>query len=146
MTVAIERTMMNLLLKALVITGVVSIWVAALLLFGPVLESKWAPVMTNVDFTEAPATGPYVAIAVTARKERTCEFLDATVLAFDDGQWKKGSVEFSTPGTYTSRPVGQQGLGTWKVRPVTESFKIEMRHRCHFAWTTVTELPTWKQF
>lgn len=110
----------------------------ALFSVGPEIETRFFPVVENVQVENVTKVEEGVAFYVSFRKIRQCEFVG---VAWYMGPERVG-VEFA-PGHNLypkTRPVGDQYAGPWMVRNIqsleeTRAFSV---HRCHPLWETVS--------
>lgn len=129
------------------VTGIV---VALTFTFGPMVETRFFPVISDVKATpvQVDKDTEILHLAALGTKVRQCEWKEITAMVLRDGQWRQGSVYFtdprSTPTPRTqitiSRPVGSQSLGEIFVFPSGEAVRIYLYHTCHPFWQSTTFL------
>ncbi len=144
------RTPHGLALALLMTVGMFMFGTATFFIAGPILETNYYPVLTDMDVAEVNPIEPGSArFAVSGRKTRACEYIATVALVqYPDKHWEPAFVETDQQrkGVRITRPLGQQNMGFWTVIPGDgHPIKVEVHHRCHPLWTTVNDLGIWKQ-
>lgn len=143
------RTPHGLILAWLIGAGMLMIGAATFFIAGPIMETKFYPVLTDMDVTEIDPEIPGSArFMVSGRKVRACEYMETVALVqYPDKHWEPAFVETDQQkkGVKFNRPLGQQNMGAWTVIPGDgHPIHVEVHHRCHALWTTVNDLGVWK--
>lgn len=118
----------------------------AAFIFGPALETKFFPVVTNFKIIKETVSDDRVEISVEFEKKRDCAYLGTA--------WYRGhrtkifeQVRFATQPVSgrvsPSWPVGKQSSGPWTVflskEDLASNSFAEFYHQCHLLWITRTE-------
>lgn len=112
-------------------------------ILGPIIETKYFPVIEDSQFSIVDAVKPEgVSVLVLGEKKRACRFLEVNALVKDPASnlYQKAEVSFSTQNGNATRPTGMQSFGVWTFVPSGKSVVLEVRHECHGMWETVTKL------
>jgi hypothetical protein len=113
----------------ILLMGVISIVTA------PAIEGHLFPVVSNMQFVK---DGEFY--TVYGEKNRACEFLSLQGLVRTKNGIEKAEFTFDETADPTSRPIGKQSFGKWRIQPPGEVISIYSTHRCHFLWDTSTTL------
>ena len=110
----------------------------AVFALGPMLESRFFPVVRDARVVNVHETPGGVQLFASFRKVRQCEFI---ALVWYDGP-VRFSVEFEPDAQDAprTRPTGDQFAGPWLVRglgAITGSHAFTY-HRCHPLWVTIS--------
>lgn len=116
-------------------------------LVGPVLETRWNPVLDKLQIQSVtPISDKESELFVAFRKRRDCEYVGMAWFR-DDGQNgldRVALVQMRPPGDVTppNRPLGLQRAGPWHVAIPADQIRtksvVEVLHRCHPFWMTRT--------
>ena len=112
-------------------------------ILGPIIETKYFPVIKETNFVKVDAVKPEgVSLHVFGEKTRACRFLEVNALVKDkeSKMYQKAEVSFSTEYGNATRPTGIQSFGVWTFVPKGTDVVLEIRHECHGMWETVTKL------
>ena len=126
---------------ALLFTKLVLFMAAALLVMitlfvsAPAIEGHVFPVVKNMEFIRDGDT-----YAVHGEKVRSCTFISIEGLVQTPKGIEKATFDFLEPNSPTSRPVGKQSFGKWKINPPGKLIAIYSTHECHAFWDTTTTL------
>ena len=107
---------------------------------GPLLETRFFPVVRDADITSERPVEPDVIFTIRFGKVRQCEFIGLAWYQ-DDVRLRVDfhpDVDVQPPAQ--TRPTGQQHAGPWRLRGVerldgTRAFTL---HRCHPLWLTIS--------
>lgn len=117
-------------------------------LAGPWLERHFFPVVESFVVEEAQPANGGIIISGTMDKVRDCRFVEMAAYAKSpSGLWRAVNVDFSPDGVIVkSRPAQEQAWGPWLVAVPSgyTSVSMTVRHQCHFAYETVTDLVTFE--
>ena len=146
---------MNTTIKTASITAITTCVVlilatSFLFLFGPRIESRFLPVVDNVQATlvDVDSSAELMHLAAYGRKSRQCHWQSITAMVYKNSQWHQGTVYFTDPRASknpqmtvpASRPIGAQSLGEIYVFPMGDRVQIYLSHTCHPFWQTMTFL------
>ena len=126
---ALLFTKLVLAVAFILLMGVISIVTA------PAIEGHLFPVVSNMQFIK---DGDYY--TVYGEKNRPCEFISLQGLVKTKTGIEKAEFDFEENADPTTRPIGKQSFGRWKIKPPGEILSIYSTHRCHFLWDTSTTL------
>lgn len=118
------------LTAALVLLMLITIMVSA-----PAIEGHLFPVVSNMEFVRDGDT-----YAVHGEKLRACKFISLQGLVETKTGIEKASFSFIEQNSPTTRPVGKQSFGKWRIEPPGKLIAIYSTHQCHFLWDTSTTL------
>lgn len=112
-------------------------------LLGPVVEGKFFPVVDNVRIINVDQHKAYTEITFSADKVRACSFAEVAGLSYSDGEYKKAFVDFGEKQAPSSRALGEQVFGPWKIYPAGSTIILSAYNVCHSLWETSTPLIYW---
>ena len=115
--------------------------------FGPWIEGKFFPVITNIEAQFLQIDGDKMIYQIYGNKSRNCSLLDIRVLV-ENGNIvpAKGAIWVANDGIGSAtRPLGLQDLGKWAVTPVGHRATIHAAYRCHAMWNTEVQLGVWER-
>lgn len=121
------------------------------MLFGPILESKFFPVVTDTVIEHVKSVDPeYTALQIFANKNRACELISLEGLSGPIGSPRQSEIRVLKADNVQgveirSRPDGQQDFGVWLFKPQGEYVKVVARHKCHPLWDTTSTFIEWKE-
>jgi len=127
--------------RAALVLGMSMALTPAVFTVGPLLESRFFPVVSRADIFDQASEADGVIFHVRFRKMRQCEFLG---LAWYEGPVRR-LVEFQPSVTEVvpvrTRPKGFQQAGPWRIGGLrslrgTRAYAL---HRCHPLWITITD-------
>ena len=109
---------------------------------GPLLESRFFPVLRNMEVLTERVDEIGVVFDLAFEKVRFCDFVDLV--------WFRGPVQLELdyrpdlegPVRPQNRLVGEHITGPWRVRGVSSLAEAQVFaiHRCHPLWNTVTHV------
>ena len=145
---------MNLFLRSLVqsvaFAMVVVMTVFLVFYFGPGVESRFFPVITNarvipVPNDASPQTEGMRLLLHSIKERENCELVNRLVTVRVLGEeWVRASAYFKDPATSEfvplgkTRPVGDIVVDEVQIKPKGEGIHIVLVHRCHPFWLTTT--------
>lgn len=102
------------------------------------VELVFFPVVSRAVITESIVDSDSVTIWGTFDKMRDCRFIEANASA---GRLEL-DLEFKDERKYraTTRAIGPQVFGPWRISPSLAPLRIVARHECHPLWFTSTVL------
>lgn len=116
------------------------------MILGPVVESKYLPVVEKMDFVQTGNDSKdEISLYVTGDKIRNCKFLEVVALSKVDGIYNISEVKMDGPKYKVTRPLGFQSFGVWAIKPKGEEILLEAHHQCHGLWETHTPMGTWSK-
>lgn len=85
-------------------------------------------------------------IAWYGNKRRACEIVNLVARVHRDGEWmgaflSDADKEGDEPLELDTHPVGLQRFTTIEVIPSGDAISMDLRHRCHPGWISVTNIP-----
>jgi hypothetical protein len=127
--------------------AIIASWVLTIVLAIPLsveitqrIESKYFPVVTSFQILEAVITPESTTITGSMIKLRKyCKFVELN--AYSGSTYLNIEYKDRSPSSSdktTSRAEGFQHWGPWVLSPTTDKVKIQVRHRCHPFWDTIT--------
>ncbi len=125
-----------------ILFGIGVIVAFTIVLFGPIVETKYFPVIKEANFIKVDSTVPEgVSLHVLGEKKRACRFIEVNALVKEEESkmYQKAEVSFSTRDGNPTRPTGVQSFGIWTFVPKGTDLVLEIRHECHGLWETVTK-------
>lgn len=105
---------------------------------GPVIETRFFPVVDNVQIEDLKRHDEGVSFYVRFDKLRPCEFLG---VSWYEGAMRRGVAFEPDSALYPrTRPVGDQYAGPWLVTSVRtlDGTHAVAHHRCHPLWVTAS--------
>ncbi len=126
--------------KALLVVGIMGLTALCGFLIGPVLETKYMPVVRDVQVVDVSKDeDAFTSLHIRGRKVRGCKFLAVNALTGDELFPEKATVRIPKYDG-GSRPAGMQDFGVWEFEPRGHFLKLVVTHSCHALWDTTTEL------
>lgn len=106
-----------------------------LVVSSPAIEGHLFPVVKNMEFIRDGDT-----YTVHGEKVRSCKFISIQGLVQTSSGIEKATFDFLEPNNPTSRSVGKQSFGKWRINPPGKLIAIYSTHECHAIWNTTTTL------
>lgn len=136
------------------IAGITSLTMLVTFIFGyififvtlPMVETKFFPVINQVQVYEATAPDPKVtALTVIGHKDRECTLKSIVGLTSNGDEVPIVSDLKFSPETATMvvRPIGLQSFGIWTFSPKSTHIRVVVRHDCGLPWLSTTEMFQW---
>ena len=154
MDAKIHRTIWQLhtFIQGMIYGGGSMLFLVLMLTLGPILETKYFPVTTDVHASLVKVEGDKMIFWAVGNKVRDCSMLEAHILVDPDGSKgpkppRKGVLWVIEDGEGPrTRALGYQDLGKWAVIPVGKKLTVEATYSCKgIPWETRSVIGTWEQ-
>ena len=148
---AAKGRVMKIFLHALLFSAVNLVMFLALLYFGPSIERKLWPVISQTQALIMPHTAADtkedgIHLLITTTKIRNCKLEDRLVAVKVGQFWVRGVIYFKDPFTgervtsRPSRPMNQTFADELFILPAGNRIIIDLVHQCHPLWFSTTDL------
>ena len=117
-----------------ILTIMLSIMIFVGITVAPMVEGNLFPVVEGMTIKKVGADY----YQVEGDKVRPCTYLGMEGLIRTKTSIVK--ADFSFTDSNSSRPVGRQSFGTWRIEPEGELISLFVRHNCHSLWSTTTRI------
>lgn len=143
--------MLDIFKKSAVISfafsAVVGTVICAAFLFGPRLETAYAPVVKEINVALMSNDGQMLELLMTGIKTRQCKLLElAATVETKSGIWETATVYLKDPRQHpntaddlVSRPSGGMSVQRLYIFPAMPKVRLVAYHKCHALWPTMTE-------
>lgn len=142
-----QRNLHNLLKNVRAI-GASTLIVITVLLFGPLFEGHFFPVLTNMEGTYVKTQDKKMFFQLTSNQLRACNLVDVRALVdkdkFDTVEPVKGAI-WSSEHQFGTPVLGKQDMGVWIVVPEGDKVIVDASWQCHSFWQTRQFIGVWER-
>lgn len=105
------------------------------------IERQFMPVVRDMELHQQ---GIEMLFDVKGDKARPCQFKELRALVKNNGIYEKADIIFLADEKTSTRGLGYQSFGLWRIIPPGDVVKIEAIHNCHPFWDSITEIGEFK--
>ena len=105
------------------------------------IERQFMPVVRDIELHQQ---GIEMLFDVKGDKVRPCKFKELRALVKNNEIYEKADIIFLADEKTSTRGLGYQSFGRWRIIPAGDVVKIEAVHNCHPFWDSITEIGEFK--